>query len=71
MATLKIEDDKLMTKSDMDWIYRLINMKISELSSTREGPTPSHAVQAAEQLRSLSIKVWALDASIQTRKPRR
>lgn len=70
MATLKIEDDKLLTKSDLDWLFRLINMKISEVTSTRNGPVPTHALTEYEQLRSLSVKVWALNDAIATRRPR-
>lgn len=68
--TLKIDDTELFNKADLEWVYRLINMKISELSATRSGPTPTHALREAEELRSLSRKVWALEAAIISKKAR-
>jgi hypothetical protein len=65
---LTIEADKVLNNQDLGWLYRLINMKISELQSTRNGPTPQHATREAEELRTVSSKLWALDTAITSRR---
>lgn len=65
MVTLKFEIDKLLVRRDFDWIYRLINMKLSELQAPG-GCQPMYARQReTEQLRSLSSKIRVLDTTTQ------
>lgn len=50
--------DKALNNIDMGWLYRLINMKLSDksLSETEQ-----------RELRQLSSKMWALDNAMITK----
>lgn len=56
---LVIPSDKVLNNTDFAWLYRLINMKLSDRSIS-----PSEE----NELRQLQSKMWALDQATASRR---
>jgi hypothetical protein len=52
LIRINLPADKALNNIDMGWLYRLINMKLSDRTLTEDDQ---------RELRQLSSKLWALD----------
>lgn len=55
---ITLPSDKVLHNIDMGWLYRLINMKLSDKNLTPDDQ---------RELRELSSKLWALDNAMAAR----